>query len=140
MMFIRTCCTIGGVRREQEFWGAGLRLGRPLARRILLRWRSRRMGGSCLIRRQIRYRAVKRIDALFAIEREINGRTPQQRLRVRLRGILLAAIYTLIQTAKLDDVDPQAWLADVLARLQDHPAKRINELLPWNWKRGQAAA
>jgi len=47
------------------------------------------------------------------------------------------AIYTLIETAKLGDVDPQAWLADVLARLQDHPAKRIAELLPWNWKRLQ---
>ena len=46
-----------------------------------------------------------------------------------------AAIYTLVETAKLNDVDPQAWLADVLARLQDHPAKRIDELLPWNWKR-----
>ena len=46
-----------------------------------------------------------------------------------------AAIYTLIATAKLNDVDPQAWLADVLARLPDHPAKRIDELLPWAWKR-----
>ena len=57
-------------------------------------------------------------------------------------GQRAAAIYTLIQTAKLNDVDPQAWLADVLARLQDHPAKRINELLPWNWKteRQQKAA
>jgi transposase len=45
-----------------------------------------------------------------------------------------AAIYTLIETAKRNNVDPQAWLADVLARLQDHPAKRIAELLPWNWK------
>jgi transposase len=44
-----------------------------------------------------------------------------------------AAIYTLIQTAKLNDVDPQAWLADVLARLPDHPARRIEELLPWQW-------
>ena len=35
---------------------------------------------------------------------------------------------------KLNDIDPHAWLADVLARLPDHPAKRINELLPWNWK------
>ena len=50
-------------------------------------------------------------------------------------GQRAAAIYTLIETAKLNDVDPQAWLADVLARLQDHPAKRIDELLPWNWKR-----
>ena len=52
-------------------------------------------------------------------------------------GRRAAAIYTLIETAKLNDVDPQAWLADVLARLQDHPAKRIDELLPWNWKTAQ---
>ena len=157
--------------------------------------------------------AVERIDALFAIEREINGKSPQERQRVRnehsrplvteletwlreqraklsskneiakaihyslkrwpaltrflddgrlcmsnnaaeraLRGIAVgrhnwtfagsdeggsraATIYTLIETAKLNDIDPQAWLTDVLARLQDHPAKRIDELLPWNWKR-----
>ena len=155
--------------------------------------------------------AVERIDVLFAIEREINGMAPQERVRVRnersrslvielerwlreqrarvsknsetgkaidyslkrwgaltrflddgrlcmsnnaaerkLRAIALgrrnwtfagsdeggrraAAIYTLIATAKLNNVDPQAWLADVLARLSDHPAKHIHELLPWNW-------
>jgi hypothetical protein len=44
-----------------------------------------------------------------------------------------AAMVTLITTAKLNDVDPLAWLADVLARLPDHPAKRLDELLPWNW-------
>ena len=49
-------------------------------------------------------------------------------------GERAAAIYTLIETAKLNGVDPQAWLADVLARLADHPAKRIGELLPWNWR------
>jgi IS66 C-terminal element len=49
---------------------------------------------------------------------------------VAVRGQLAAAIYTLIQTARLNDVDPQAWLADALARLQDHPAKRIDELKP----------
>jgi transposase len=48
-------------------------------------------------------------------------------------GRRAAAIYTLIETCKLNDVDPQAWLADVLARLPDHPAKRIDELLPWAW-------
>jgi hypothetical protein len=53
-------------------------------------------------------------------------------------GERAAAIYTSIQTAKLNDVDPQAWLADILARLQDHPARRIGELLPWNWKRERA--
>ena len=157
--------------------------------------------------------AVERIDALFAIEREINGEVPHQRKRVRnersrplvaaleawlrerraqlsgqsetgkainyslkrwaalarflddgrlcmsnnaaeraLRGIAVgrhnwtfagsdqggeraAALYTLIETAKLNGIDPQAWLADVLARLPDHSAKRIGELLPWNWQR-----
>jgi transposase len=50
-------------------------------------------------------------------------------------GRRAAALYTLIATAKLNEVDPQAWLADVLARLPDHPAKRISELLPWDWMR-----
>ena len=49
-------------------------------------------------------------------------------------GRRAAAMYTLIETAKLNDIDPQTWLADVLARLHDHAAKRINELLPWNWR------
>jgi len=162
--------------------------------------------------------AVRRIDALFAIEREINGLTPEERQRRRhqrsrplvaeleswlreqrarlsaknetakaidyslkrwpaltrflddgrlclsnngaeraLRGIAVgrhnwtfagsdvgaeraAAIYTLIETAKLNDVDPRAWLADVLARLPDHPAKRIREFLPWNWRTAQQPA
>lgn len=156
--------------------------------------------------------AVRRIDELFAIERTINGKTPEQRLAVRrersaplvtdleiwmrqqrtllsssndtakainyllnrwaaftrflddgrvcltnnaaeraLRGVALgrrnwtfagsdagghraAAVYTLIETCKLNDVDPQAWLADVLARLPDHPASKVADLLPWNWK------
>jgi transposase len=162
--------------------------------------------------------AVSRIDALFAVEREINGASPQERLRARdersrplvdgletwlreqraklssknqtakaidytlkrwtaltrflddgrlclsnngaeraLRCIAVgrnnwtfagsdeggrraAAIYTLIETAKLNDVDPRAWLADVLARLPDHPVKRIAELLPWNWRGGTLGA
>ena len=42
-------------------------------------------------------------------------------------------VYTLIQTARLNDVDPQAWLADVLARIADTPQTRLAELLPWNW-------
>jgi transposase len=156
--------------------------------------------------------AVKRIDALFAIEREINGLPPPERVAVRqerswpliteleawlreqrrklssksdtakaidyslkrwvaltrflddgrlcmsnnaaertLRCVAVgrhnwtfagsdegghraAAMYTLIETAKLNDVDPQAWLADVLARLPDYPARRISDLLPWNWR------
>ena len=156
--------------------------------------------------------AIEKIDVLFAIEREINGLSPQLRAAVRnersrplveelhaflrhrraklsgksetakaidyslkrwevftrfvddgrlcmtnnaaereLRAVAVgrknwtfagsdeggrraAAIYTLIQTAKLNDIDPQAWLADVLARLPDHPARRIADLLPWNSK------
>ena len=42
-------------------------------------------------------------------------------------------MYTLIATAKLNDVDPQTWLADVLARIADLPRSRVHELLPWNW-------
>jgi transposase len=162
--------------------------------------------------------AVRRIDQLFAIERDINGRSVDERRRARqeksaplvaelepwlraqqnlvsrksetskaiaytlkrwtaftrflddghicmsnnaaeraLRGIAVgrgnwtfagsdrggeraAAIYTLIETAKLNDIDPQAWLADVLARISDHPAKRLDELLPWNWKTTVKAA
>ena len=45
-----------------------------------------------------------------------------------------------IHTCKLNDVDPRVWLADVLMRLPDHPAKRIQELLPWNWSPKIAAA
>jgi transposase len=48
-------------------------------------------------------------------------------------GERAAAIYTLIGTAKLNGVDPQAWLADVLGRSADHPASKLDELLPWNW-------
>ena len=156
--------------------------------------------------------AVKRIDAIFDVEREINGLSAAERLAVRrarvaplvsgieiwmrverarlsrhaevakamdymlkrwaafvrflddgricltnnaaereLRGIALgrkswlfagsdrggeraAVMYTLIQTAKLNDIDPQAWLADVLARINDHNIQKLDQLLPWNWK------
>jgi transposase len=47
-------------------------------------------------------------------------------------GERAAAMYSLIVTAKLNDVDPRAWLADVLSRINDHPASRLAELLPWN--------
>jgi transposase len=162
--------------------------------------------------------AVVRIDALFAIERDINGQPPPQRLAVRrerskpcvdsfetwlraerqnlsfkgplakaidytfnhwkaftrflddgriclsnntaeraLRGVAVgrrnwtfcgsdqgghraAVMYTLIETAKLNGVDPKGWLADVLARIADHPAQRLDELLPRNWKIGREPA
>ncbi len=53
-----------------------------------------------------------------------------------------AAIYSLITTAKLSDVGPRAWLADVMARINDHPAARLVDLLPLNGMaaRAQAAA
>jgi transposase len=157
--------------------------------------------------------AVRRIDALFEIERGINGLSAEERLRVRheqsaplvasleswlreqrgrlsrsasvaepidymlkrwdrfahfindgrvcltnnaaeraLRGFALgrkswlfagsdrgaeraAVMATLIMTAKLNDVDPQAWLADILARINDHAVHRLGELLPWNWRK-----
>ena len=160
----------------------------------------------------IAFEAVRRIDILFDIERDINGLPAQQRLAARqersaplvaeleewmrgerarlsrhapaaqaidymlkrwngftrflqdgrvcltnnaaeraLRGLALgrkswlfagsdrgtdraAIMYTLIATAKLNDVDPQAWLADVLARIADTPQGRLADLLPWNWK------
>jgi transposase len=155
---------------------------------------------------------VRRIDALFEIERAINGQSAERRRAVRqelsaplvadlqrwmreqrpklsrgndvakamdymlrrwpaftrflddgriclsnnaaeraLRGIALgrkswlfagsdrggqraAAIYSLIVSAKMNNVDPQAWLADVLARIAEHPARKLDELLPWNWQ------
>ncbi|WP_158742409.1 IS66 family transposase [Acidisphaera sp. L21] len=154
---------------------------------------------------------VRRIDALFGIERTINGKSAKERCAVRrdlskplvdalqvymqdqraklsrghdlakaidyilkrwaaftlflddgrvclsnnaaeraLRGIALgrkswmfcgsdrgghraAAMYSLIVTAKMNDIDPLAWLADVLARIAAHPAHRLDDLLPWNW-------
>jgi hypothetical protein len=57
------------------------------------------------------------------------------------RGAERAALmYTRIQTAKLSNIDPQAWLADVLARIADHSVNRLDELLPWKWKLHAEAA
>lgn len=165
--------------------------------------------------------AVTRIDALFDIERAINGKSAEERLVVRqelsrplvealhdwltarraqmskhnpvsraidymfekegrwaaftrflddgricltnnaaeraLRGIALgrkswlfagsqrggeraAFMYSLIVTAKMNDIDPQAWLADVLARMPTMPVSRLPELLPWNWPKAASAA
>lgn len=50
-------------------------------------------------------------------------------------GERAAAMYSLIVSAKLNNIDPRAWLADVLARIGDHPVSRLHELLPWHWPR-----
>ncbi len=123
--------------------------------------------------------ALERIGALYVIEKEIRGRSPEQRRAVRNErarplleslkqwlettlcklsrksdtalavryalgrknylfagsdagGERAAAIYSLIGTAKLNGIDPEAYLRDVLTRIADHPVNRIDELLPWN--------
>ena len=50
-----------------------------------------------------------------------------------------ASVITLIMTARLNEVDPQAWLADVFARIANLPQTRLHELLPWEWKRAREA-
>ena len=49
-------------------------------------------------------------------------------------GERAAAIYTLIETAKLNNINPQAWLTDVLKRVADHPINKIDDLLPWKFE------
>ncbi len=49
-------------------------------------------------------------------------------------GERAAVLYTLIQTCKLNDVNPQAYLADLVGRVGTHPNRRIDDLLPWNWR------
>jgi hypothetical protein len=59
-------------------------------------------------------------------------------LRLSQRGGKAMAIaFTLIETAKLNGVDPQAWLTNVLSRIADHKINRIDELLPWNYRSGE---
>jgi len=55
-------------------------------------------------------------------------------------GRRAAALYSLVESAKLNGLNPQHYLADVLARISDHPARRIAELLPWNWQPLNATA
>jgi transposase len=100
------------------------------------------VSGDALLRNPIRHRGLLRArrerPRRSAAERELRaialGRRNWTFAGSDEGGRRAAAIYTLIATAKLNDVDPQTWLADVLARLPDHPAKRIHDLLPWNWR------
>jgi transposase len=55
-------------------------------------------------------------------------------------GRRAAIMYTIIETAKMNGLDPEAYLADVIARIADHPINRIGELLPWTWKPHQPQA
>ena len=48
-------------------------------------------------------------------------------------GVRAAAFYTLIRTAMVNNIEPEAWLTDVIARIGAHPINRLAELLPWNW-------
>jgi transposase len=49
-------------------------------------------------------------------------------------------MYSLIVTAKMNDVDPQAWLAHVLTHIAQYPASQLDDLLPWNWRPNEAAS
>jgi hypothetical protein len=49
-------------------------------------------------------------------------------------GARAAAMYTLTETTKMNGLNPEAYLRDVLGRIADHPINRIHELLPWNWR------
>jgi transposase len=55
-------------------------------------------------------------------------------------GQRAAAIYSLIETAKLNAIEPEAYLRNILGRIADHKINRIGELLPWNWKKHQGSA
>jgi transposase len=53
-------------------------------------------------------------------------------------GRRAAIAYTLIETAKLNGIEPEAYLRNIIGRIADHPARRIDELLPWNWSPREA--
>lgn len=55
-------------------------------------------------------------------------------------GDRAAVLSTLVRTAKLNGVEPEAWLRDVLGRIGDHPINRLDELLPWHWAKSSEAA
>ena len=82
------------------------------------------------VERALRCVAIGRKNYLFAGSDAV-GLQPTGLTRGGRRA---AAMYSLIETAKLNALDPQRYLADVLARIADHPARQIANLLPWNWK------
>ena len=76
-------------------------------------------------------------DSLFAINTMALGRKSWLFAGSDRGGVRAAAMYTLIGTAKLNNVNPQAWLADVLDRIAGTPQNQLDELLPWNWQDSQ---
>src|ERR1700674_5186965 len=77
-------------------------------------------------------RSARQADGM---DRRLQSRAPDTRhhdVASDRGGERAAAMYTLIGTAKLNDVDPHALLADILGRINDHPAAKLAELLPWN--------
>ena len=53
---------------------------------------------------------------------------------LQLGGVRAAAFYTLVRTARLNGIEPEAWLTDVIARISSHPINRLADMLPWNWQ------
>lgn len=77
---------------------------------------------------------------LFADMGRMNGRCLlAERLGCSAGPVAAAVLYTLIQTVRVNDVDPQSWLADILGRIADQAASRLDELLPWNWQAQRTA-
>ena len=50
-------------------------------------------------------------------------------------GQRAACFYTILETARMNDINPQAYLSDVLGRIADHPIHKIDDLLPWRWRK-----
>ena len=86
-------------------------------------------------RRKTNFQCLQRLEEEGHNERRIAiGRKNYLFAGSDAGGRSAAALYSLIESAKLNGLNPQHYLADVLARIADHPARRIAELLPWNWQ------
>jgi len=80
------------------------------------------------------HRASARKRMEWVGNRDLASQTPGiMTSRQRAAPMPAASAYTLIGSAKLNGVDPQAWLTDVLGRIADHKITRIDQLLPWRY-------